>query len=269
MNDFINSVTNNDFVNTAISYVTDSFMSIFILGVLTGWLIEWIFYNLFWKQRGNKDVTDNKAEVQSSDKIVEDNKEPEKEQQPEKTDKVEKKQDVKQAEEVDQQEAKSKDDSTESEAEKSEEKQVDKQDAEAEKPTAEESEKDQTAESKDEAVEAKAEVAEKKASQKASQKAAEKPAKKEKKASKPAKADDFTKLYGVGPSIAKSLKAIGVDSFKQLSESNSDELVEKLIANGTKVVNKGAMKSWAEQAKLADADDFDGLKAFQDELKKG
>lgn len=258
MNDFINSVINNDFVNAAISYVTDTFMSIFILGVLTGWLIEWIFYNLFWKQRGNKNITGNKTEAQSSNKIVTNNKEFKKEQQPKKMNEVEKKQGVNQAGEANQQEAKSKDDSTESKVAKGDEKQVAKQDAE-------EPEKDQATESKDEAVEPKAEATEKKALQKV----AENPPKKGKKPSKPTKADDFTKLYGVGPSIAKSLKAIGVDSFKQLSESNYDELVKKLIANGTKVVNKGAMESWAEQAKLADVDDLDGLKAFQDELKKG
>lgn len=246
----------NDFINIVMRYATDSFMSIFVLGVLTGWLIEWIFYNLFWKQRGNKAVTKDEAEAKPSNKVVDESKDLEKEQQPVKTNEVEKKQ----IEKVEQQEPKVKDKWVEPEVKKSEEKQsADKQDAETE--NSEKNQTDQTEKTE------KVEVASPNKPAKQKEKMTQK--KSSKKASKPIKADDFTKLYGVGPSLAKSLKEIGVDSFKQLSELSTDELVEQLIANGSKAINKGALESWAKQAKFADAGDVDGLKAFQNALKKG
>lgn len=266
MSDFINSVLSNETINTAVNYVSDSFMSIFILGVLTGWLIEWIFYNLFWKQRKNKDI---------AEKVVKENKEPEKvdtsaedkqdkQQSAESNTKVS---DEKQAaqedtdskdelvkQKVEQQVKDVKEERTENKIEKDQMEMPENTSVEQETKKVKEKQKtQQDVESKD---------------KKASSNNKEEKAKPAKKASKPTKADDFTKLYGVGPSIAKSLKKIEIDSFKQLSELSADVLVEKLIANGANVVNKGAVGSWAEQAKLANAGDFDGLKAFQKELKK-
>lgn len=91
---------------------------------------------------------------------------------------------------------------------------------------------------------------------------------KQKKKAKPSKPDNLTKLLGVGPSMSKRLQDIGIKSFKQLSELSTEKLTEKLIAKGARINNKSIMESWAEQAKLADANDLDGLKALQKKLKK-
>ena len=99
-------------------------------------------------------------------------------------------------------------------------------------------------------------------------KQAEKKPAKQKKTAKSPKPDDLTKLLGVGPSMSKRLQEAGINSFKQLSELSTEELSEKLIANGARINNKGMMESWANQAKLANANDFDGLKALQNKLKK-
>lgn len=51
----------NDFINMLIGHVTNSFVSTFVLGILTGWLIEWLFYNFIWK----KSRTTTKPEAKS------------------------------------------------------------------------------------------------------------------------------------------------------------------------------------------------------------
>jgi predicted flap endonuclease-1-like 5' DNA nuclease len=176
------------------SYVTGSFASIFIFGLLTGWLIEWLFYNFFWKSRKSchqRDKTTNKRQEPAPDNT--------------------KNNDV-----VDQK--------------------------------IEASNNEQT-------IEQEVKQAEKKPAT-------------QKKTAKFPKPDDLTKLLGIGPSMSKRLQEAGINSFKQLSELSTEELSEKLIANGVRTNNKGMMESWANQAKLADANDFDGLKALQNKLKK-
>ena len=84
-----------------------------------------------------------------------------------------------------------------------------------------------------------------------------------------AKGDDFTQLTGVGPSMAAKIKGIGVSSFKELAAMDDDDLREKLEATGARLnTNKEAMDTWNEQALLAEKGDFDGLKKFQEALKK-
>jgi predicted flap endonuclease-1-like 5' DNA nuclease len=74
---------------------------------------------------------------------------------------------------------------------------------------------------------------------------------------------------GIGSGLSKRLEDIGICSFKQLSEITVEELIEQLVAKGARLNNKSIMASWAKQAIFADNDDIDGLKAFQNELKKG
>lgn len=108
----------------------------------------------------------------------------------------------------------------------------------------------------------------KKASEKkpAPKKAATKPARK----SKAAKAgDDFTKLSGIGPSMSATLNELGIDTFKKLAAMDDDILRDMLEASGARLNNnKEAMDSWNEQAMLADKGDFEGLKKLQEALKK-
>jgi predicted flap endonuclease-1-like 5' DNA nuclease len=252
-------------MNIATSYITNSFMSIFILGVLTGWLVEWIFYNLFWKHSANNKITKNTSETPSLNKVLKETKDSKQNADSAKDRKTEEKQiKSKSGSKKEKQQPDPKNKSERSDKSEKEKQQA-KIKGKAEISTKDQQELTQKADTKDILTE-EDQAAEKKPLAKTEEKP---PVKKAKKATNlAAKTDDLTKLYGVGPSIAQSLKEIGVNSFKQLSESNADELIEKLIANGTKIINKTAMESWAEQAKFADANDLDGLKAFQDELKK-
>ena len=148
-------------------------MSLFILGILTGWLVEWLFYTFYWKNRGGSRSVEQKTEKNNT-QIELDNKKNKIDDQAEK------------AEIIDAQEKK----------------------------------------------------------------------------------DDLSKLYGIGPSMVKRLKEIGISSFRQLGEIELETLKEKLVENGARINNKEVMASWKDQAKLADKNDFDGLKLLQEKLKK-
>lgn len=90
-----------------------------------------------------------------------------------------------------------------------------------------------------------------------------------KKAAKTKKGDDLTKLSGIGPRMASNLDELGISSFKDLAAMDDDILRDMLEASGARLNNnKEAMDSWNEQATLADKGDFAGLKKLQDELKK-
>lgn len=89
-----------------------------------------------------------------------------------------------------------------------------------------------------------------------------------KKVAKNPGADDLTKLSGIGPSMAGTLKELGIDSYRKLAATNDDILRDMLEASGARLNNnKEAMDSWNEQATLADKGDFAGLKKLQDALK--
>jgi predicted flap endonuclease-1-like 5' DNA nuclease len=78
--------------------------------------------------------------------------------------------------------------------------------------------------------------------------------------------DDLEIIEGIGPRIAAILRAEGITSFRQLAETDTARLDEILIASNLGLADPG---SWAEQARLADAGDQAGLKAYQDRLKGG
>lgn len=78
--------------------------------------------------------------------------------------------------------------------------------------------------------------------------------------------DDLTKLAGIGPKIAASMKAVGIDSFTKIAGSDVDALCEELTKNNIPY-SKANVSSWAEQAKYADQGDWQGLKSYQDGLK--
>ena len=149
-------------------------MSMFILGVLSGWLAEWLFYNFWWKTRDTEDLVKVDTETKITKEALE---------------------------------------STNVIA----------------KNTAETAETAETINHKK---------------------------------------DDLRKLLGIGPSMVKRLQEADINSFKQLSEVNMEELKEKLLKNGARINNKGIMDSWNEQAKLASVGDFVTLEALQNKLKK-
>ncbi len=93
-------------------------------------------------------------------------------------------------------------------------------------------------------------------------------AKKSKTAKKSTSGDDLTKLSGIGPSMAATMGELGITTYKKLAAMDDDILRDMLEASGARLNNnKEAMDSWNEQALLADKGDFAGLKKLQEEVK--
>lgn len=83
------------------------------------------------------------------------------------------------------------------------------------------------------------------------------------------KADNFTKIEGIGPKISSILKDEGIETFKLLSNSNPEKIRELLLEKGGKRYSIHNPETWPEQAKLAAEDKWDELKIWQDKLKGG
>ncbi|MEZ5651126.1 MAG: DUF4332 domain-containing protein [Burkholderiaceae bacterium] len=80
--------------------------------------------------------------------------------------------------------------------------------------------------------------------------------------------DDLTRIEGVGPKIAELLQAAGIRSFADLAAADTDRLKSILTDAGSRFAAHDP-GTWAEQAKLAAAGDWDALKTLQDELDGG
>lgn len=99
-------------------------------------------------------------------------------------------------------------------------------------------------------------------------KAAVKPAKAAA-APKPAtKADDLSKVEGIGPKIAELFNEAGINSFAELAATSVDKLQKLLTAAGPHFASHNP-GTWPKQAELAAAGKWDELKAWQDELEGG
>lgn len=83
-----------------------------------------------------------------------------------------------------------------------------------------------------------------------------------------ASADDLRIVEGIGPKIEQVLNENGISTFRQLAETSEERLREILAGAGNryKMHDPG---SWAEQARLADAGDWEALKSWQEILKGG
>lgn len=82
------------------------------------------------------------------------------------------------------------------------------------------------------------------------------------------KADDLSKIEGIGKKIAELLGAAGLDSFEAVSKATPKKLKSVLEAAGSKFkVHDPA--TWPKQAKLAAAGKWPELKTLQKELKNG
>lgn len=95
------------------------------------------------------------------------------------------------------------------------------------------------------------------------------PAPKAKAAPKAAtKADDLTKVEGIGPKIAELFNGAGINSYAELAATSVERLQEILDAAGSNYSahNPG---TWPKQAEMAAAGKWDELKAWQDELDGG
>lgn len=97
------------------------------------------------------------------------------------------------------------------------------------------------------------------------------PAKKPKAAAvteKVKKADDLTKIEGIGKKIAELLKAENISSFADLSKATPKKLKAILDAAGNKF-SMHEPATWPKQAKLAAAEKWEDLKKLQSDLKGG
>jgi large subunit ribosomal protein L21 len=83
------------------------------------------------------------------------------------------------------------------------------------------------------------------------------------------KADNLTKIEGIGPKIAGILNEAGIDSYKKLSEMKAEAVSGILVEAGGNAYNRFDTTTWPDQAKLAAEDKWDELKKWQEELKGG
>ena len=83
------------------------------------------------------------------------------------------------------------------------------------------------------------------------------------------KADNLTKIEGIGPKIAGILKDAGFDTFKKLSTAKAEKVSEILVEAGGNAYNRFDTTTWPQQAKLAAEGKWDELKTLQEELDGG
>ncbi|MCB0444270.1 MAG: 50S ribosomal protein L21 [Gelidibacter sp.] len=80
-----------------------------------------------------------------------------------------------------------------------------------------------------------------------------------------AKADDLTKVEGIGPKIAETLVAAGISTYADLAKAKPAK-IEEIIAE---VRGNHVPDTWPKQAKLAADGKWDELKELQDKLDGG
>jgi DNA-directed RNA polymerase subunit beta' len=84
----------------------------------------------------------------------------------------------------------------------------------------------------------------------------------------PATADDLTLIEGIGPKTSELLNQHGISSFNELANSRPDQIRDILTAAGGLYARQDPT-TWAQQAAMAEAGQWDELKAWQDELQGG
>jgi large subunit ribosomal protein L21 len=82
------------------------------------------------------------------------------------------------------------------------------------------------------------------------------------------KADELTKIEGIGPKIALVLNSNGITTFAQLAKADPAAMQEMLKKSGGRF-NMAKPDTWPQQAELAAAGNWDALKKLQDELHGG
>jgi len=78
--------------------------------------------------------------------------------------------------------------------------------------------------------------------------------------------DDLKKIEGIGPKIAGVLENSGISTFEQLSNT-SVMVLEQILKNANLRLARPA--TWPQQASYAANGDWEGLRAFQEQLKGG
>ena len=82
------------------------------------------------------------------------------------------------------------------------------------------------------------------------------------------KQDDLKAIEGIGPKIAELLHAGGINSWKQLAQTQVTAL-QKILDKAGKRYQLADPGTWPKQAELADAGKFDELSDYQDFLQGG
>ena len=81
-------------------------------------------------------------------------------------------------------------------------------------------------------------------------------------------ADDLKKIEGIGPKIATLLNEAGIKTYKDLATAKKAAVQEVLATAGSRYKMHDPT-TWMEQAKLAEAGNWDKLEKLQKELKGG
>lgn len=79
--------------------------------------------------------------------------------------------------------------------------------------------------------------------------------------------DDLERVEGIGPRYREALYAAGITEFEQLANMTLAEIEDIIQKAGMR--RSASMPTWAEQAKLAAAGDWDALNALQSTLTAG
>jgi large subunit ribosomal protein L19 len=82
------------------------------------------------------------------------------------------------------------------------------------------------------------------------------------------KADDLTKIEGVGPKIGQALQAGGLNTFADIASSSAEKIREILDAAEGNFASHNP-ETWPAQSELARDEKWDELKTLQDELDGG
>lgn len=84
----------------------------------------------------------------------------------------------------------------------------------------------------------------------------------------PAVKQDLTKIEGIGPKIEKLLNDAGINGYHQLSQTPLSKL-QQILEKGDPAYQVHHPITWSAQARLADENQWDELKKWQDLLKSG
>ncbi|MBT8305528.1 MAG: 30S ribosomal protein S2 [Maribacter sp.] len=82
------------------------------------------------------------------------------------------------------------------------------------------------------------------------------------------KADNLTKIEGIGPKAAEALVNADMDTYAKLAKGKADEIKEILTAASSRMAHLDPT-SWPKQAKMAAEGKWDELKEWQDNAKGG
>jgi large subunit ribosomal protein L21 len=82
------------------------------------------------------------------------------------------------------------------------------------------------------------------------------------------KADDLIIIEGIGPKIAQVLAANGITTFAQLAKTEP-AAIQDMLKKSSGRFGLAKPETWAQQAELAAAGNWDALKKLQDELHGG